>query len=254
MKVASGEQMFDTRVMAFPAELAEHVRRVAPVMLAGEQILAVPEVFSSILPGGGLQRGWTTRVDGSASARALAWALLGEATTAGRWVAAVNVPGISLAAASEVGVAVERVLVVQNVTPEVWAPTVGALIGAVDVVLFGAPQHRVRPSDYRQMASRCRERGTVLMELGPDPSTRPNSAAVAGQLQYDLSFNVDPVGWQGLGVGHGYLQSRGLKVSVTGRRAPGQGRHGHFELPGADGMLRLLETPEQVKPRLSSAV
>ena len=148
--------------------------------------------------------------------------------------------------------AVERVLVVQNVTAEVWAPTVGALIGAVDVVLFGAPQHRVRPSDYRQMASRCRERGTVLMELGPEPSARPNRVTPAGQLQYDLSFSVNPVGWQGLGVGHGHLQSRGLKVSVTGRRAPGQGRHGHFELPSTDGTLRLLEAPEQVRPRLSS--
>ena len=116
--------------MAFPAELAEHVRRVAPVMLAGDQMLSVPEVFHSLLPGGGIQRGWTTRVDGSASARALAWSLLGEATTAGRWVAAVNVPGISLAAASELGVAVERVLVVRNVSAEVWSSAIGALIGA----------------------------------------------------------------------------------------------------------------------------
>ncbi len=243
--------------MAFPAELFEHARRVAPVMLAGEQIIAVPEVFSSLLPGGGLQRGWITRVDGSASARALAWALLGEITTTGRWVAAVNVPGISLAAASEVGVAVERVLVVQNVAAEVWAPTVGALIGAVDVVMFGAPQHRVRPSDYRQMASRCRERGTVLMELAPEPAARPNQRVAKGQLQYDLSFSVDPIAWEGLGRGHGHLRSRGLSVSVGGRRCPGQGRRGHFELPSHDGTLRRYEpagaeSPADVEPRLRS--
>lgn len=223
--------------MAFPAELAEHVRRVAPVLLASEHILPVPEVFHSLLPGGGLQRGWTTRVGGSASARALAWALLGEITTAGRWVAAVNVDGISLAAASELGVAVERVLVVQNATQDVWSATIGALVGAVDVVVFTEPRHRVRPSEYRQIASRCRERGTVLMELASDPSQRSGRFG-AGQLQYDMSFTVDPATWDGVGHGHGHLHARNLKVEVSGRRAPGQGRHGHFELPGGDGMLR----------------
>ena len=227
--------------MVFPAELAEHVRRVAPVMLAGDQMLNVPEVFHSLLPGGGIQRGWTTRVDGSASARALAWSLLGEATTGGRWVAAVNVPGISLAAASELGVAVERVLVVRNVSAEVWSSAVGALIGAVDAIVFGAPMHRVRPSDYRQMASRCRERGTVLMELAPGPLTPSRHRESQGQLQYDLSFHVEPSKWEGLGQGHGHLQSRVAKVSVAGRRAPGQGRHDHFELPGADGVLRRFQ-------------
>ncbi len=229
--------------MAFPAELAEHVRRVAPVMLAGDQLLSVPDVFHTLLPGGGIQRGWTTRVDGSASARALAWALLGEATTAGRWVAAVNVSGISLAAASELGVAVERVLVVQNVTAEVWSSAIGALIGAVDAVVFGSPTHRVRPSDHRQMASRCRERGTVLMELAPDSVARSGRFGSLGQLQYDLSFQVDPSDWVGLGQGHGHLQSRVAKVSVGGRRAPGQGRHDYFELPGADGVLRRFVPP-----------
>ena len=191
--------------MAFPAELTEQARRIAPVLLAGEQILPVPEVFHSLLPGGGLQQGWVTRVDGSASSRALAWALLSEITTAGRWVAAVNVDGISLTAASEVGVAIERVLVVQHVTPEVWLSTIGALIGAVDVVLFGTPQHRIRPSDYRQIASRCRERGTVLMELAPVAATRPGRSGrrsgSVGQLQYDLSFTVAPIAWEGLGRG-----------------------------------------------------
>ena len=251
--VANNEQVFDTGEMVFPAELAEHVRRVAPVLLAGEQVLDVPEVFHSLLPGGGIQRGWTTRVDGCASSRALAWALLGEITTGGRWVAAVNVEGISLAAAAELGVAVERVLMVQNVTPDVWAATIGALIGAVDVVVFGEPQHRVRPSEYRQMASRCRERGTVLMELAPDPSTRVGRSGLVGQLQYDLSFQVDPMQWDGLGRGHGYLQARRVRVAVSGRRAPGQGRHGHFALPGDDGTLQQL-TPEVDQRPLLAAV
>ena len=136
--------------------------QVAPVVLAEEQLLPVPEVFHSLLPGRGLQRGWTTKVDGGPSARALAWALLGSVTASGGWIAAVDVPGISLPAAREVGVAIERMLIV-NSSATTWSNTIGALIGAVDAVVYGAPRHRVQPREYRRIASRCRERGTLLL-------------------------------------------------------------------------------------------
>jgi len=230
--------------MALPAEhqdielLRDAARRVAPIVLAAEQILPVPEIFHSMLPGGGLQRGWTTRVDGGSSARALAWALLGTVTTSGGWIAAVDVPGISLTAAREVGVAVERVLVVTSTEASTWSNTIGALIGAVDAIVFASPRHRVQQREYRRIASRCRERGTVLVELGHH---------VEGQLQYDVSFSVDPVKWHGLGTGHGRLQSRCLDVSVRGRRTPGAGRKARFELPGLDGQLRRI-TDESNQP------
>ncbi len=172
----------------------------------------MPEVFHTVLPGGGLQRGWTTRVAGGPSARALAWALLGDVTTTGGWIAAVDVPGVGLAAAREVGVAIERVLVVTSTDASTWSATIGALIGSVDAIIFGAPRHRVQPSEYRRMSSRCRERGTVSVELAPDPAIRHDRFSSEGQLQYDVSFSVDPVEWQGLGSGHGCLRSRGLDV------------------------------------------
>lgn len=227
--------MFDTGEMGLPVELHDQVQRIAPTVLAAEQILPVPAIFHTLLPGGGLQRGWTTRVDGGSTARAVAWAMLGEVTTAGGWIAAVDVPGISLGAASEVGVAIERVLIVTSPNGDAWSATIGALIGSVDVIVFGAPRHRVQPREYRRMASRCRERGTVLVELssGTDP-----------QLQYDVSFAVEPRQWHGVGHGHGRLQSRELDVSATGRRLPGGVRHGRFELPSADGTLRSLPVDE----------
>lgn len=258
--------MFDTGGMGLPDELQDQVRRIAPIVLAAEQVLPVPEIFHSLLPGGGLQRGWTTRVDGGASARALAWALLGQVTTSGGWIAAVDVPGISLSAAREVGVAIERVLVVTSPNAATWSATIGALIGAVDAIVFGSPLHRVQPSEYRRMASRCRERGTVLVELAPCPSSirasgsnpqrtqnRRGQTSRQGQLQYDVSFTVDPVEWHGLGQGFGCLQSRGLDVSVSGRRTQGGGRKGRFELPAVDGTLRALpaQTPERGALRLA---
>ena len=238
--VAEGEQVFDTGVMGIPAELQEQVQRVAPVVLAAEQLLPVPEIFHTVLPNGGLQRGWTTRVDGGSSARALAWALLGNITTTGGWIAAVDVPGIGLSAAREVGVAIERVLVVTSPDAAAWSATIGALIGSVDVIVFGAPRHRVQPSEYRRMSSRCRERGTVMIEL---------ASSGEGQLQYDVAFSVDPVEWQGLGYGHGRLQARGLDVSVSGRRTKGPTRNARFELPAIDGRLRRVD---QARPSLSA--
>ncbi len=221
--------------MALPAELRDQVQRIAPVVLAAEQVLPIPEIFHTVLPGGGLQRGWTTRVDGGSSSRALAWALLSTVTTSGGWIAAVDVPGISLTAAREVGVAIERVLVVTSTDASNWSNTIGALIGSVDAIVFGAPRHRVQPREYRRMASRCRERGTVLVELAKDTNE---------QLQYDVTFSVQPVEWHGLGAGHGRLSARGLDVSVTGRRTPGGGRHARFELPALDGRIRCLDAEE----------
>lgn len=238
--VAKSEQVFDTGNMALPAELRDQVRRIAPVVLAAEQVLPVPEIFHTVLPGGGLQRGWTTRVAGGASSRALAWALLSTVTTSGGWVAAVDVPGISLTAAREVGVAIERVLVVTSTGAPNWANTIGALIGSVDAIVFGAPRHRVQPREYRRMASRCRERGTVLVELATDAAQQFTQR----QLQYDVSFSVEPVEWSGLGTGHGRLQARALDVSVAGRRTPGGGRSARFELPSIDGQIRHIETQE----------
>lgn len=214
-----------------PVELLEHHRRIAPTVLAAEQVLPIPEIFHSLVPGGGLQRGWTTRVEGGSSARALAWAMLSEVTTSGGWIATVDVSGISLEAAREVGVAIERVLIVTSPDRASWSATIGALIGAVDVIVFGAPAHRVQPREYRRMASRCRERGTVLVEL---------ASANEGQLQYDVTFGVELNAWRGLGQGFGRLQSRRLDVSAAGRRLPGGTRHGRFEIPAADGTLQTI--------------
>ncbi len=211
------------------------MRRIAPVVLAAEQVLPVPEMFGPLLPGGGLQRGWITRVAGGPSARALAWSLLGSVTTAGGWIAAVDVNGIGLAAAREVGVAIERVLVVTSGgRADNWSSAIGALVGAVDVVVFESPHHRVTPSEHRRLASRARERGSVLIEL----ATSPRPTRLTSQLQYDLSFHSRPVAWEGLGSGHGCLRGRVLDVSVSGRRLGGPARSARLEIPGADGVLR----------------
>jgi len=225
-----------------PQSLLSQAQQIAPVVLAKEQLLQVPPVFQPLLPGAGLQRGWTTRIEGSRSGRALAWALLADVTRSGGWIATVDVPGISLVAASEVGVSVVVPLTTSTRSTDTWASTIGALIGSVDVVVFGAPRHRVQPSVHRRIASRCRERGTVLLELGGPSAGRRSSSDK--QLEYDVSFHVADVGWHGLGAGYGRLVSRELEVTVGGRRSRGAPRRGRFAVPGADGVVREIATPE----------
>lgn len=245
--------MFDTVPMGYSSELAEQARLLTPITLARERMLAVPDIFSDLLPNGGLQHGWTVRFDGGVSARALAWALLSEVTTAGRWIATVDVAGISLAAASELGVAIERVLVVEHVGAQRWSAVLGALIGSVDAIIFDAPQHRIRPSEYRKISSRCRERGTVLIELAGHALGQPQRSG-SGQLQYDLSLWVEPTSWAGLGCGYGHLQSRSLKVSVSGRRAAGRSPEAIFELPASAGNLVRIDNTGAQRPHRQLSV
>ncbi len=225
------------------AELREEIGRVAPVVLAGEQVLPVPEAFVSLLPGGGLQRGSTIGVSGGPTARVLAWALLGAVTATGGWIAAVDIDGVGLMAAHEVGVAVERVLVVDTTgSRDEWSAVVGALVGAVDVVMIGSPRRRVSPSEQRRLASRARERGTVLVEV-PGHSDRL-------QLSADLTFRSDTVRWEGVGRGHGVLRSRVVDVVGGGRRGAGRERRSTLALPGEDGAVRRLDASTPT-PRLT---
>jgi len=219
--------------------------KIAPVVLAKELLIPVPEVFHQVLPGTGLQRGWATTVTGSTSGRVLAWALLSEVTRSGGWIAAVDVPGIGLLAASEVGLSIERVLVVTNVDAQSWASTMGALIGSVDAVVYGNPRHRVQPSTHRKLISRCRERGTVLMELACGDTFSRNSTPI----EADIAFDVRPSNWSGIGNGYGRLASRTVNVSVSGRRAQGRTRNATFVVPDVDGAIRAVTEP--VDPVLS---
>ncbi len=220
--------------MAITAELRAQIGEVAPVVLAAEQVLPVPSIFSSVIPGGGLQRGSTVGVGGGPAGRVVAWSLLGAVTGTGGWVASVGMAGVGLVAAHEVGVAIERVLVVDttDVDAETWSASIGALIGAVDVVMFGTPRHRITPSEQRRMSSRARERGTVLLEV---PGVRPQR-----QLAADLTLDVEAVRWDGLENGHGVIRSRIVDVVGSGRRGARRERRATLALPSDSGALDVV--------------
>lgn len=192
---------------ALPRErLRELAGRAGPVTLAGEQVLPVVGPLQSLLPDGGLRRGSTVAVVGSTS---LALQLVAAASAAGSWAAAVGLPGLGSVAAAEVGVVLERLALVPR-PGEQWATVTAALLDALDVVLV-RPPHRLRQADARKLIARARERGAVLVPLGPWDGA-------------DMRLEVASARWHGVGQGDGHLQGCRMEVVATGRRAAARER------------------------------
>jgi threonine dehydrogenase-like Zn-dependent dehydrogenase len=200
--------------------------RSRPITLARDQTLPLVEPLATMFPEGRLRRGITVAVRGPGSTT-LAFALAASASSAGSWVAMVGVADVNLATAAEVGVALERVAVMQP-PPAQWAATIAAVIGAFDIVVL-APAHRVSASDARRLMARARERGSVLITL--------MRTARAWPERVDLELSISTLQWQGLGQGHGNLRARVARVDMTGRRELARPRQGEFVLPDASGHL-----------------
>ena len=231
---------------------------VRPVTLAGEQLLAVTAPLAPLFPEWGLRRGSTVTVEGGPGATSLALALGAAASAEGSWVAGVNLPSLGLLAAAELGVALERVVVVARVAPTAWATVVAALLDAVDVVWCGLPR-RVSPGDARRLAARARERGSVLVPLAPWSSDTGGDArpAPGGWPQAaDVRLRTAPSsGWVGPATGGaGRLAARRLQVVAAGRGASARERRVSLWLPAPDGGVAAAEpagTPPSVLCRLS---
>jgi len=216
-----------------PTSLTDVVRLSRPVTLARDQVVPVLGALSGLFPDEGLARGSTVVVDGSTAATSLALAVAAGPSAAGAWVVVVGRDDLGLAAAVEVGVAVDRLALVAEPPADQWSTVVAALIGAVDVIVVG-PSHRVSAGDARRLAARARERGTVLVQVGARRGT-----PVPG-LDADVRLTVIESHWQGLGDGHGHLRARRVVVETTGRRRASRPRRAELWLPDADGLLRTV--------------
>ncbi|HEX6425634.1 MAG TPA: hypothetical protein VFZ79_19250 [Acidimicrobiales bacterium] len=221
-------------VAAGVAGLAERVR---PTDLARDRRLPVLPAFDALLPAGGLRRGTTVVVGarpGVAGATSLALALTAGASQAGSWVAAVGLGSLGLAAAAELGVSLERLVMVADPARDRdgWASVVAALVDGFDVVLVATgPGTGLRVGDARRLVARVRERGAVLVAVGGD---------LPGQRS-PLQLTVRSSTWQGLGEGWGHLQGRRVAVEVGGRGEADRGRRGELWLPGAEGVVAVAE-------------
>lgn len=193
-------------------------------------MLEVPAHLAELLPHRGIRRGTTVAVSGAATSLGLA--LVASTSASGSWVSVVGVPHLGLAAAEEMGVALERLLLVGPVPVDQWAATVAALVEAVDVVLVGPPPAAVPAGQARRVLARVRERGAVLVQIGWPERAWPDRP--------ELTLQARPVAWSGIGAGHGYLQARQVEIVIGGRHGADRGRRGRFWLPDAHGRFAPL--------------
>src|SRR5438132_2854069 len=207
--------------------LSTGLRDVArPVSMAGERLLSVREPLGTLLPEPGLRRGAVVAVSGSTS---LVLALAAEATTGGSWCAAAGLGSLGLVAAAELGVALERLVLVSSTDRALWPTVAATLLDAFDIVL-ARPPHHLRAADARRLAARARERGAVLIVSGGEWPERA-----------DVRLTVTRTEWQGLERGHGRLRGRRVEVIAGGRGTAARERLVALWLPAADGGISLAD-------------
>lgn len=215
--------------------LAERLR---PLALRRDDHLPVLPALTRLLPGEGLRRGTTVSVAGDAGggATSLALALVAAASTAGSWVAAVGLPSLGLVAADELGVALERLVLVAAPERRQWGSVTAALVDGFDCVVVAA--HRGVPAtSARRLVARVRERGAVLVTLG---GGWPEPAAV--------QLRVVRTRWEGIEPGHGHLRARKVRVAVDGRGDAARPRTVDLWLPAATGGVLVAEPAAADRP------
>jgi hypothetical protein len=164
-------------------------------------------------------------------------ALAAGASAAGAWTGVVGVPALGLAAVAELGVAMERLLLVAEPPPGSWATVVAAVIDGVDVVIVGSVA--ARAGEVRRLQARLASRGGVLVVTGSP-----------GPLAVDLTVRTVAASWEGLHHGHGRLAARRVVVEAAGRRQPSP-RRIELWLPGASGSVAAVRDSASVRDSTS---
>jgi hypothetical protein len=207
------------------ALLAE-TRTLAELAPARDRCLAVHPVLAALLPEAGLRRGHVVGCAGPA-ATSLALTLVARAAAGGAWVAAVGMPALGVEAAAELGLPLERlVLVDAGRSPTEWAERLAAAADGFELLLTTPPRGAERAA--RRVRQRLQASGAVLVTVG------------AEALGCDVELHTTRGTWEGLGAGHGALLGRRLTVECAGRRVP-RPRTAQVWLPGPDGGLARID-------------
>jgi hypothetical protein len=193
--------------------------RTGTVQLAGERRLAVGGQLGAVVAGG-VQRGSIVTVGGpvGGGVTRTAFELAASVTAAGEWVAFVESHAtLGFAAAAELGVELERCVVVRDVPDGRWPVVIGALLDGMAMVVAAVPP-RLALGDARRLLARARERRAVLVALEAAPLERVGTWPAEAALR----VQVPNTNWHGLDAGGGLLTSCATHFDVEGRgaRAP----------------------------------
>lgn len=176
---------------------------VRPVSLAADRVVAMPEPWGLMLPGGGLRRGSVMSIEGArgAGVTSVALRLAAAVTGIGEWAAFCTDDLLAAPAVHEAEVAPSRLVVVRAVPSRRRAEVLAALVEGVSLAVVG-PAHRPGAAEARKLAARARERGTILVSQGPWPA------------RADLRLRVEGSAWR---CSSGRLEERELALEVEHR-------------------------------------
>jgi hypothetical protein len=209
-------------------ELQARIRRMQRNKLDTRALPTNP-ALAELLPGGALAAGSAYSV---ADSTTLALSLLQGPSAAGAWCAVVGMPDLGVEAAAGLGIDLERLVLVPH-PGEQWLSVVSALVDVVSIMLVRPPVRdgRVRITDgsASKLASRLRQRETVLISLGD----WPNAAA---------RLVLTGSNWAGLGAGFGHLTGRQVTVGSTAAAWQGRAKSRRLWLPGPDQTVTAVTT------------
>lgn len=194
--------------------------------LRAEEGLPAPPELGQLLPGGVLQRGSSTSVQGSLH---LALALVSAASAAGSWCGAIGVPELGLEAAERLGIALDRFVLVPE--PGTRALGIAGTLSEVVTAVVLRPPARVSAAEAERLSAKLRDHGCALVVVGPWPRT-------------SCTLRITASRWCGLGHGHGLLQTHELSVRSEDRRGLL-----HHTVRVEEGRLCSPATEREVAPR-----
>ncbi len=164
----------------------------------GSRTLPTAAAVAPLLPGGALRSGVAYAAPGSL---ALAMLLLAGPSAAGAWCGVVGIPEFGVEAAAELGIALDRLVLVP--TPgDHWLAVTAQLTEVMPVVLVRPPARGASPGETARLASRLRQRDATLLVAGDWAGAEAVLETRGGS-------------WSGIGAGWGYLAGRELEVVVS---------------------------------------
>jgi hypothetical protein len=204
---------------------------------ASERTLPVHESLTGLLPA--LQRGSTIACNGRAAV-SLALALAVAPSAEGAWIGVAGLPELGIGAAADMGVALERLVMVTG-CDRTWVDVLAAMIDGFDVILVGRRVGTLASGAVRRLQARAQSRGVVMLTVG------------VPALGADLRLTADDDQWVGLGNGHGVASGRRVLVEIGGRRMP-RSQQATMWLPDANGGLAAAEPQGKVTVEVTTKV
>jgi hypothetical protein len=206
------EDVFDTGIVPAAARsetVASLQARIAAMQARslGRRTLPTAPAVAPLLPGGALRSGVAYAAPGSL---ALAMLLLAGPSAAGAWCGVVGIPEFGAEAAGELGIALDRLVLVPD-PEEHWLAVTAQLTEVLPVVLVRPPAKGASPAEAARLASRLRQRDATLLVAGTWSGAEATLETTGGS-------------WSGIGAGWGYLAARELDVTVTAREIRSQHR------------------------------